>query len=134
MCGGPTAACVRSGTTISVGTAAALAPPTVAVGRVAGLAAMGGYGRDAPIPPPRPGRSIPADGPRFAALAALARAGFRRYSTYRQATVAAAFTNTVFGFLRCYVLLARSRPAPAARRPGTTPAQLATLLLGRRRA
>jgi ABC-2 type transport system permease protein len=36
----------------------------------------------------------------------LAAAGFRRYSTYRQATVAGAFTNTVFGFLRCYVLLA----------------------------
>jgi ABC-2 type transport system permease protein len=37
--------------------------------------------------------------------AALAAAGFRRYATYRQATVAAAFTNSVFGFLRCYVLL-----------------------------
>jgi ABC-2 type transport system permease protein len=36
----------------------------------------------------------------------LARAGFRRYATYRQATVAAVFTNTVFGFLRCSVLLA----------------------------
>lgn len=39
-------------------------------------------------------------------LAVLAKAGFRRYSTYRQATVAGIFTNTVFGFLRCYVLLA----------------------------
>jgi ABC-2 type transport system permease protein len=37
---------------------------------------------------------------------ALAKAGFRRYSTYRQATLAGIFTNTVFGFLRCYVLLA----------------------------
>lgn len=37
---------------------------------------------------------------------ALAGAGFRRWSTYRQATVAAAFTNTVFGFLKLYVLLA----------------------------
>jgi ABC-2 type transport system permease protein len=37
---------------------------------------------------------------------ALAAAGFRRYATYRQATIAGAFTNTVFGFLRCYVLLA----------------------------
>jgi len=37
---------------------------------------------------------------------ALAGAGFRRWSTYRQATVAAAFTNTVFGFLRMYVLYA----------------------------
>lgn len=37
---------------------------------------------------------------------ALLRSGFRRYSTYRQATIAGAFTNTVFGFLRCSVLLA----------------------------
>lgn len=37
---------------------------------------------------------------------ALAGAGFRRWSTYRQATVAGAFTNTVFGFLRCSVMLA----------------------------
>lgn len=37
---------------------------------------------------------------------ALAGAGFRRYATYRQATVAGAFTNTVFGFLRCFVMLA----------------------------
>jgi len=37
---------------------------------------------------------------------ALAGAGFRRWSTYRQATIAGAFTNTIFGFLRCSVLLA----------------------------
>lgn len=37
---------------------------------------------------------------------ALVGSGFRRYATYRQATVAGAVTNTVFGFLRCYVLLA----------------------------
>lgn len=37
---------------------------------------------------------------------ALVQAGFRRYMTYRQATVAGAVTNTVFGFVRCYVLLA----------------------------
>jgi ABC-2 type transport system permease protein len=37
---------------------------------------------------------------------ALSRVGFRRYSTYRQATVASIFTNSVFGFLHCYVLLA----------------------------
>jgi ABC-2 type transport system permease protein len=36
---------------------------------------------------------------------ALAGAGFRRYSTYRQATAAGAFTNIVWGFMRCYVLL-----------------------------
>jgi ABC-2 type transport system permease protein len=38
--------------------------------------------------------------------AALARSGFRRWATYRQATVAGAVTNTVFGLVRCYVLLA----------------------------
>jgi ABC-2 type transport system permease protein len=39
-------------------------------------------------------------------MGALVTAGFRRYSTYRQATFAGAMTNTVFGFLRTYVLLA----------------------------
>lgn len=42
----------------------------------------------------------------IAVLAALAGAGFRRFATYRQATAASTATNTVFGFLRCYVLLA----------------------------
>ena len=47
---------------------------------------------------------------------ALVGAGFRRYSTYRQATFAGIFTNTVFGFLICYVLLAvvRGRGGPVA--------------------
>ena len=36
----------------------------------------------------------------------LARAEFRRYSTYRAATVSGLFTNTVFGFLRAAVLIA----------------------------
>jgi ABC-2 type transport system permease protein len=35
----------------------------------------------------------------------LIRAGFRRYSTYRQAVVAGLATNVVFGFMRCAVLL-----------------------------
>ena len=35
----------------------------------------------------------------------LVRAGFRRYSTYRQAVVAGLATNLVFGFMRCAVLL-----------------------------
>lgn len=39
-------------------------------------------------------------------FAILAKAGFRRYSTYRQATLAGVFTNIVFGFMRCFVLLA----------------------------
>ncbi|GAB3464331.1 ABC transporter permease [Actinophytocola sediminis] len=40
-----------------------------------------------------------------ATLVAVAGAGFRRHSTYRQATLAGAFTNTMFGFMRCYILL-----------------------------
>ena len=47
----------------------------------------------------------------IATVGALAAAGFRRYATYRQATVAAAFTNTAFGFLRCFVLLATAAAA-----------------------
>jgi len=35
----------------------------------------------------------------------LVRAGFQRYATYRQAMVAGLATNTVFGFIRCGVLL-----------------------------
>jgi viologen exporter family transport system permease protein len=35
----------------------------------------------------------------------LIRAGFRRYSTYRQAVFAGLATNVVFGFMRCAVLL-----------------------------
>ncbi|WP_436837288.1 ABC transporter permease [Micromonospora matsumotoense] len=42
----------------------------------------------------------------FRTFGALSRAGFRRYATYRQAAFAGAVTNTVFGFLRCSVLLA----------------------------
>lgn len=44
--------------------------------------------------------------PTAAAFAALVRAGFCRYATYRQATYAGAFTNTVFGFLKGYILVA----------------------------
>jgi ABC-2 type transport system permease protein len=39
----------------------------------------------------------------------LARRGYRRYAAYPAATVAGLFTNTVFGFLRGYVLLALYR-------------------------
>jgi len=44
--------------------------------------------------------------PRTRAFAALAAAGYRRHSTYRQATVAGATTNVVFGFIKTFVLLA----------------------------
>lgn len=50
-----------------------------------------------------PSTSHPAT---IAMFVALAGAGFRRYATYRQAMVAAMFTNSVFGFLRCYAILA----------------------------
>ena len=36
----------------------------------------------------------------------LARASFRRYSTYRLAAVAGIFTQSVFGFIRVSVLFA----------------------------
>jgi ABC-2 type transport system permease protein len=36
----------------------------------------------------------------------IARRGYRRYATYRGATFAGVFTNTVFGFMRAYVLIA----------------------------
>ena len=36
----------------------------------------------------------------------VARRSFRRLSTYRAATVAGVFTNTVFGYLRAYILIA----------------------------
>ncbi len=44
----------------------------------------------------------------------LSSSGFRRFSTYRQATVAATATNTMFGFVRTYVMLAVAGSAVAA--------------------
>ena len=41
----------------------------------------------------------------------VARRGFRRYATYRGATFAGVFTNTVFGFIRAYVFVALFRVA-----------------------
>ncbi len=60
----------------------------------------------------------------IATLAALAGAGFRRFATYRQATVAAAVTNSVFGFLRCSVLLATLAGSGAAAVAGYDTGQL----------
>ena len=45
----------------------------------------------------------------------VARRGFRRYATYRGATFAGVFTNTVFGFIRAYVFIAMFA---VARNPG----------------
>lgn len=58
---------------------------------------------------------------------ALAAAGFRRYATYRQAMVAAAVTNTVFGFLRFAVMLAVIGTSARAV-AGYTEPQLATFV------
>jgi ABC-2 type transport system permease protein len=57
--------------------------------------------------------------------AALAAAEFRRYATYRQALIAAMFTNSVFGFLRCFVLLAAAAGAGSVA-AGYDPRRLAT--------
>jgi ABC-2 type transport system permease protein len=64
----------------------------------------------------------------IATFGALSWSGFRRYATYRQATIAGSFTNIVFGFLRCYVLLAVAEGAAGGRPAGYDPAQLATFV------
>ncbi|ATL28048.1 membrane protein [Streptomyces formicae] len=43
---------------------------------------------------------------RFRLYAAVAKGGFRRYSTYRVATAAGVFTNTVFGIILAYTYIA----------------------------
>lgn len=60
----------------------------------------------------------------IAAFTALAGAGFRRYATYRQATIASAFTNTIFGFLKCSVLLAAVAATGTGMAGGYTAPQL----------
>jgi ABC-2 type transport system permease protein len=59
-------------------------------------------------------------------LTALSGAGFRRYATYRQATLAGMFTNTVFGFVRCYLLL--SVADVTGQIAGYAPGQLVTFV------
>jgi ABC-2 type transport system permease protein len=85
---------------------------------------MGGYGVIAP--PTSALRTVVAG--RYAGIptvAALALAGFRRYSTYRQATLASATANSVFGFLRCFVLLAVAAASPTTLVAGYDRGQLA---------
>ena len=65
--------------------------------------------------------------PQLTVYAALAAAGFRRYATYRQAILAACFTNTTFGFLRCFILLAAYRATGHAL-AGYAPDRLATFV------
>ncbi|WP_329317554.1 ABC transporter permease [Streptomyces sp. NBC_01262] len=45
-------------------------------------------------------------GPHAGLYGAVAASGFRRYSTYRVATAAGVFTNTVFGFILAYTYIA----------------------------
>jgi ABC-2 type transport system permease protein len=45
---------------------------------------------------------------------AVAARSFRRYSTYRAATIAGAFTNSVFGIIMCFVYLAVWKQQPDA--------------------
>jgi ABC-2 type transport system permease protein len=77
---------------------------------------------------------VPAISPRHpfrdtaATFGVLCWSGFRRYATYRQAIVAGSFTNIVFGFLRCYVLLAVAKGAAGGRAAGYDPEQLATFV------
>lgn len=73
---------------------------------------FGAYSDRLDRPRGRPWVGLSRITPPVAVAVVLGRAGFRRYATYRQATVAAATTNAVFGFLRCYVLLAVVATAP----------------------
>jgi ABC-2 type transport system permease protein len=72
-----------------------------------------------------PGRPLRAF---VATFGALVSSGFRRYATYRQATIAGTFTNIVFGFLRCYVLLAVAAGAVGGQPGGYDREQLATFV------
>jgi ABC-2 type transport system permease protein len=72
-----------------------------------------------------PGRPIRAS---VATFGALGWSGFRRYATYRQATIAGTFTNIVFGFLRCYVLLAVAAGARGGHPGGYDREQLAAFV------
>jgi ABC-2 type transport system permease protein len=65
---------------------------------------------------------------RIRTFAKISIAGFRRYATYRQATVAGAFTNVVFGFLKTYVFLAVLAGSGAATVAGYGRDQLVTFV------
>ncbi|WP_436522224.1 ABC transporter permease [Actinoplanes sp. HUAS TT8] len=73
--------------------------------------------------------TISPDGPlrgSITTFGALVGSGFRRYTTYRQATIAGTFTNIVFGYLRCYVLLAVAASTLGGKPAGYDTEQLAT--------
>lgn len=62
----------------------------------------------------------------FRTFGAIVGSGFRRHATYRQAAFAGVVTNTVFGFLRCYIFLAAVGAAGTV--AGYDRAQLATFV------
>lgn len=74
----------------------------------------------------RPGRMWRGVRWRGGVYAAVARYGFRRYATYRVATAAGVFTNTVFGFVLAYGYLALWAERPAL--GGYDPAQAVTFV------
>jgi ABC-2 type transport system permease protein len=80
-------------------------------------------GIDASMPAISPDRPLRAP---ITTFGALAWSGFRRYATYRQATIAGTCTNIVFGFLRCYVLLAVAATAVGGAPAGYDAQQLAS--------
>lgn len=79
---------------------------------------------NATAPPPAYQNIVPS----FRTYVAIVVSGFRRYSTYRQATVAGAFTNVVFGFLRLYVLLGVAAGTGLGMAAGYDGRQLATFV------
>jgi ABC-2 type transport system permease protein len=60
---------------------------------------------------PRTGEPLSPTASALRPYVALAAAGFRRWSTYRQAAVAGVFTNTVFGVIKLSILLAVAESA-----------------------
>ena len=44
----------------------------------------------------------------------IAKRGWRRYAAYPWATAAGVFTNTIFGFLQAYILLASTATGPTS--------------------
>jgi ABC-2 type transport system permease protein len=59
-------------------------------------------------------------------LAALARAGFHRFATYRMATITGAFTNSVFGLARAAILGSAITTSATGSVAGYTAAQVVT--------
>ncbi|NYI04284.1 ABC transporter permease [Allostreptomyces psammosilenae] len=69
--------------------------------------------QDGHPPPGLPARHPPAGaGAAWGLYGSVARGSFRRYATYRAATLAGLFTNTVFGFILAYTFAALWQARP----------------------